>query len=423
MKSLLPLQLLALPLTCAQLAFSLNTFVTNWFLARASAEAFHAALPGSMLAVAVSALAISTLGYSGTILARRHGHGDDVGACATFHAALLLTLCTLPYFVLAAPVGHFVLGLFNAKPNVLAAEVAYYDILLANGFFTVLAAVLGGSFTGQGRTHLVGAVTVCGFAANMLLAPLFIGGHLGLPVHGIVGAGWAATLAHILPCLVLGAVRARHPIARGPVRVTRHDALEILRLGLPNGVRSLVDIGGFFAFTAVLAECPSAAVAASTAAFAVNGVYQAFPQGLAQALEVKVARTANRLLPTAFILTALYAGVFGLVLLLGGQTLLAGFRPAGDDAFLRLFGETARPLILILGVKALFESAVQILQADLRGRHRTLTVFRIQFGSSLLFWVPLFLTVRALHPTIPALWLTMVACSALSTFLLARQTA
>ena len=61
-------------LTCAQLAFSLNTFVTNWFLARASAEAFHAALPGSMLAVAVSALAISTLGYSGTILARRHGH-------------------------------------------------------------------------------------------------------------------------------------------------------------------------------------------------------------------------------------------------------------------------------------------------------------------------------------------------------------
>ena len=173
----------------------------------------------------------------------------------------------------------------------------------------------------------------------------------------------------------------------------------------------------------MLAECPSAAVAASTAAFAVNGVYQAFPQGLAQALEVKVARTANRLLPTAFILTALYAGVFGLVLLLGGQTLLAGFRPAGDDAFLRLFGETARPLILILGVKALFESSVQILQADLRGRHRTLTVFRIQFGSSLLFWVPLFLTVRALHPTIPALWLTMVACSALSTFLLARQTA
>ena len=72
MKRLLSLQFLALPLTCAQLAFSLNTFVTNWFLARASAEAFHAALPGSMLAVAVSALAISTLGYSGTILARRH---------------------------------------------------------------------------------------------------------------------------------------------------------------------------------------------------------------------------------------------------------------------------------------------------------------------------------------------------------------
>ena len=64
----------------------------------------------------------------------------------------------------------------------------------------------------------------------------------------------------------------------------RADFAELLRLGLPNGIRAVIDIGGFFVFAAVLAECAPAAVAASTAAFAVNGIFQALPQGLSQAL-------------------------------------------------------------------------------------------------------------------------------------------
>ena len=423
MKGMLSLQRMALPLSLAQLAFAANTFVTGLFLAQHSTSALHASLPGSMLAVAVSSLAISSLGYSGTIFAKRHGSGDTAGAIAVFKAALALMAASIPLFALAVPFGHAVLGIFNTSAEVLAAESAYYDVLLVNGFFTALAAVLGGYFTGQGKTRFVGAVTIMGFAVNMLLSPVFIGGMFGIPTSGVKGAGWAATIAHVVPCIVLAAAMPARPLA-GPRRKARlADFMELLRLGIPNGVRAAIDIGGFFAFTAVLAECPSAAAAASTAAFAVNGIFQAFPQGLAQALEIKTAREpANgrrALLRPSIALVAVYAAAFSIVLAADGMPILRLFGKSGDEEFLRDFAATGCILVAILGAKAIFEALVQVLQAFLRGCGETASVFAIQFFSSVAFWIPLFLAVRAWRPSMPLYWLTMLACSALSTVLLA----
>ena len=423
---MLSIQRLALPLTFAQLAFAANTFVTNYFLSRSSTTALHASLPGSMLAVAVSSLAISALGYSGTVFADRHGSGDSPGAIAAFRSALVLAALSVPYFILAVPAGHAILGVFNTSPEVLAAESAYYDVLLANGYFTMLAAVLGGYFTGQGKTRFVGAVTVLGFIINMAIAPIFINGLYGVPTSGIKGAGWSATISHIVPCVILAAAIRLRPLKCSARRICRADFRTLLSLGIPNGVRAVIDIGGFFMFAAVLAECEGAAVAASTAAFAVNGIYQALPQGLAQALEIVTARAAkeNRraLITPALGLVAIHSLAFIAVLAVAGSEILGAFASKGDTAFAESFAETAKAIVFILCAKAVFESAVQVLQAHLRGRGETAAVFRIQFATSLLFWIPLFLAVRACSPGIPAYWLTMLASSALASVVLYFRT-
>ncbi len=421
------LQRMALPLTMAQLAFAANTLVTGFFLSRHSTTALHASLPGSMLAVAFSSLAISTFGYSGTIFASRHGSGDSAGALATFRAALALVFCSIPLFFLAVPLGHAVLGIFNASSDVIAAESAYYDILLANGFFTALAAVLGGYFTGQGKTQLVGGVTIFGFLLNIALAPVFVGGMFSIPTSGVTGAGWAATIAHIVPCAILAAAIFLKPIPASARRLCAEDFTHLLRLGLPNGIRAVIDIGGFFVFTAVLAECSPASAAASTAAFALNGIYQSLPQGLSQAMEISTARSSaedqRRFLIPALTLVAIYTAAFCIFLSAFGAQTLGAFASAGDADFTREFTHAAFVLAVILGTKALFESAVQVLQAYLRGLGKTATVFRIQFATSILFWIPLFLSVRALRPGIPAFWMTMLANSVLSTAILAFSAA
>ena len=349
---------------------------------------------------------------------REHGSGDSPGAIAAFRSALVLAALSVPYFILAVPAGHAILGVFNTSPEVLAAESAYYDVLLANGYFTMLAAVLGGYFTGQGRTRFVGAVTAFGFLVNMAIAPIFINGLFGVPTSGIRGAGWSATVSHIVPCVILAAAIRLRPLKCSARRICRADFRTLLSLGIPNGVRAVIDIGGFFVFTAVLAECEGAAVAASTAAFAVNGIYQSLPQGLAQALEIMTARTAreNRraLLAPALRLVAIHSAAFTAVLAASGSAILGVFASKGDAAFADGFSAAAEALVIILCAKALFESAVQVLQAHLRGRGETAAVFRIQFATSLLFWIPLFLAVRAFAPGIPAYWLTMLASSALA---------
>jgi Na+-driven multidrug efflux pump len=111
---------------------------------------------------------------------------------------------------------------------------------------------------------------------------------------------------------------------------------------------------------------------------------------------------------------AIHSAAFTAVLAASGSAILGVFASKGDAAFADGFSAAARALVLILCAKALFESAALVLQAYLRGRGETAAVFRIQFATSLLFWIPLFLAVRAFAPGIPAYWLTMPVSSALA---------
>ncbi|MGN0832443.1 MAG: MATE family efflux transporter [Kiritimatiellia bacterium] len=425
--SLSPVLRTALPLVLAQLAFAANTFVTQFFLARHSTTAFHASLPGSMLAVTVCAFFINTFGYAGTLVAREHGAGDERAADATFASSVLLTLLSAPLFALAAPLGGAILGAFGANPAVLAAETAYFRILLANGFLTALAAVLGGYFTGRGRTRLVGATTVFGFLLNMATAPLFIDGRCHLPTEGVVGAGWSATIAHGVTCLVLAACILRERRLAELAAPNRPSLLAVLRFGVPNGLRTVLEIGGFFCFTAFVAECPTAAVAASTAVFAVNNIPYSVVQGLAAALEILIGRASGRRalaevrgLFRATTLLALAIGLIYALLLLCLTDAMLGPFLKDRSVHLADFRETARLLVLIVLAKTFFETMTLVLQGALRGLGRTAAVCRVQALSSFLVWIPAYCLVRAFHPTVPAYWATMVLSGLASCALLGR---
>ena len=412
----------ATPLVLAQLAFATNAFVTQVFLARHSATALHASLPGSMLAVTLSVFFINTLGYSGTLIAQRHGSGDECGANRLFAGALLLTALSIPLFFLAAPLGLTILGIFNTEPAVLAAESAYFKVLLVNGFFTALAAVLGGYFTGRGQTRLVGGVTIFGFLLNMALAPIFINGLWGIPTEGVIGAGWSATIAHIVPCAILALCIAR----TNPSNLSNLSNLAtLLRLGLPNGLRSVIEIGGFFLFTAFLAECAPAAVAASTLLFAINNLPYNTVQGLAQAVEILIGRTPERTRQRGTIFWGIILAIgvallYVKVLWLTSVFAPSWFLPTAPNFSTAEFTNALHALVAVIAAKAVFEFLTLILQAVLRGRGETSAVCRIQAVVSFGVWIPAYVLVRLFHPNMTAYWLTMFLSGLVSVALLTR---
>ena len=412
----------ATPLVLAQLAFAANAFVTQVFLARHSATALHASLPGSMLAVTLSAFFINTLGYSGTLIAQRHGSGDECGANRLFAGALLLTVLSIPLFLLSAPLGLAILGIFNTEPAVLAAESAYFKVLLVNGFFTALAAVLGGYFTGRGQTRLVGGVTIFGFLLNMALAPIFINGLWGIPTEGVIGAGWSATIAHIVPCAILALCIAR----TNPSNLSNLSNLAtLLRLGLPNGLRSVIEIGSFFLFTAFLAECAPAAVAASTLLFAINNLPYNAVQGLAQAVEILIGRTPERTRQRGTIFWGIILAIgvallYVKVLWLTSVFAPSWFLPTAPNFSTAEFTNALHALVAVIAAKAVFEFLTLILQAVLRGRGETSAVCRIQAVVSFGVWIPAYVLVRLFHPNMTAYWLTMFLSGLVSVALLTR---
>ena len=415
----------ATPLVLAQLAFAANAFVTQVFLARHSATALHASLPGSMLAVTLSAFFINTLGYSGTLIAQRHGSGDECGANRLFAGALLLTVLSIPLFLLSAPLGLAILGIFNTEPAVLAAESAYFKVLLVNGFFTALAAVLGGYFTGRGQTRLVGGVTIFGFLLNMALAPIFINGLWGIPTEGVIGAGWSATIAHIVPCAILALCIARTNPSNPSNLSNLPNLSPLLRLGLPNGLRSVIEIGSFFLFTAFLAECAPAAVAASTLLFAINNLPYNAVQGLAQAVEILIGRTPERTRQRGTIFWGIILAIgvallYVKVLWLTSVFAPSWFLPTAPNFSTAEFTNALHALVAVIAAKAVFEFLTLILQAVLRGRGETSAVCRIQAVVSFGVWIPAYVLVRLFHPNMTAYWLTMFLSGLVSVALLTR---
>ena len=415
----------ATPLVLAQLAFATNAFVTQVFLARHSATALHASLPGSMLAVTLSVFFINTLGYSGTLIAQRHGSGDECGANRLFAGALLLTALSIPLFFLAAPLGLTILGIFNTEPAVLAAESAYFKVLLVNGFFTALAAVLGGYFTGRGQTRLVGGVTIFGFLLNMALAPIFINGLWGIPTEGVIGAGWSATIAHIVPCAILALCIARTNPSNPSNLSNLPNLSPLLRLGLPNGLRSVIEIGGFFLFTAFLAECAPAAVAASTLLFAINNLPYNAVQGLAQAVEILIGHTPDRTRQRGTIFWGIILAIgiallYVMVLWMTSVFAPSWFLPTAPNFSTAEFTNALHALVAVIAAKAVFEFLTLILQAILRGRGETSAVCRIQAVVSFGVWIPAYVLVRLFHPNMTAYWLTMLLSGLVSVALLTR---
>ena len=416
----------SLPLILAQLAFALNGFVTTYFLSRHSSTALHASLPGSLLAIAIFSFFNLMLGYAGTVFAQSDGGGNRKSALYAFIQSFWLALLACPLLFLGIPLARFILSFFAVTPEVLASEMRYFVILLPNSALTILATILGGYFTGRGETKFVGGVTILGFFINMIGSAIFIPRATG---GGLFGAALAQTLGHLVPCLILAvAIIRRHEFARLGVSIRpnlrAHETLEVLRLGFPNGIRVFFEIGVYFAFTAFIAELDSSEVGVSTFLLAVNGVVYSMVQGLGAGVEILVGRAygaRNRaqiisISRFAFILTLLACGIYALTLIVGQQPLTRlATRSAPDTA--RAVAVVA-PLLLILMVKAPVETLSQLLQSILRGLGRTPAVLFSTTISALVVWLPAYLAVKCLCPTMANYWWTMLLSCVVSFLLL-----
>lgn len=150
---------------------------------------------------------------------------------------------------------------------------------------------VGEAFQGRGDTRTPMRLNLLANAINIALDSVLIFGFGPIPAMGVAGAGWA-TVAGFGVAGVVGVVVQRLELGR-PVAPDRQVIAQVLRVGLPIGVRFLLDVAGWVLLTAVVARVGEVQVAASQVAIRVISVSFLPGYGLSEAATILVGQAVG----------------------------------------------------------------------------------------------------------------------------------
>ena len=353
---------------------------------------------GNMISFSLLSFFWGLTGGIDAMTAQAYGARDRDGIARVFFQGLYLALLCGVAILAAMPLVQMLLLRVHASPEVERIAAQFMSVRLFGGLTVVVLWVCDNFYRGLGRTRIMmwcGMVQLllnCGF--NWVL----IHGKLGLPAMGAPGAALGTVLAQlVIACYLLYSILfgpVRHEFAmRSNWRFQPEIFRRMVRLSVPIGVQTGLEMGGVTVFTAVVARLGDAELAAS------NAVIQAWSVAFMGALALAVGATtlvgqcvgagepeqARVVLQRVTRLGVGLMAVFGVVYVLAPRQLMALFVSAADLPRLLPF---ARPLFTVVVVCLLFDLKFNLLSGALRGAGDTTYSMLVNVGSAWLLFVP-----------------------------------
>ena len=292
---------LAWPVIVGQLAVLGFSTIDTLLLAR------HDALDLAALALGASAYVTVFVGLMGVLLAvspivgRLHGAGrhEDAGAQLQQGAWLALMLAVLGGALLAFPEPFFRVS--QASPTVEAKVRAYLHALAFALPAALMFTVYRAFNTAVSRPKAVMALQLGGLALKVPLSMLLVGGAaLGpwqVPAMGLTGCGIATAV--VMWCQLLGGLTllrrdpfyARFGLWRHGLDAPRREAIAaLLKLGVPIGLSTLIEVSGFTFMAFFIARLGPVQLAGHQIAANLVAMLFMLPLGLANATSTLVAQ-------------------------------------------------------------------------------------------------------------------------------------
>ena len=266
---------IAWPLVISTGSFTLMTFCDRLFLAWHSPVSIQAALPAGILSFACISGFMALAAFAGTFVAQFPGAGDGRGCVRAAVQGMILALVSWPLLIALIPVGRVVLSHSGHSPNVLAAELPYFSLLMAGGLGPPLAAAAGSFFTGRGQTRIPMITNVLANMINIALDYGLIFGAWGMPRLGMQGAAWATVISGMISPALLILIMFSAPVARryhtrAQLVLDRQLLWRMIRFGTPAGIHMSLDISAFAVFVVLTARMDPVSLAASNIALSIN---------------------------------------------------------------------------------------------------------------------------------------------------------
>jgi len=251
---------------------------------------------------------------------------------------------------------------------------------------------------------------------NIFASYVLVLGRLGFPQLGGVGAGLAASLAHIAGFFLMLAAMASgrwgvHLQFRELTRPVRPIMVEIMRLGVPAGVEELVRNAGLVATSLILVNLGTQAFASHQIAMTVESLSYMPGFGMAIAATSIVGQSLGAGKPAVARQGAFKSFRFAL-LIMGGAGLLFFFLPQVLAGFFTNDPDLTRIAGMAIKIAAMEQIAVaaeMVFAGSLRGIGNTKSPMLVAILGTWCFRLPLlWLIVNRLHLGLYQVWFLFV---------------
>jgi len=369
---------LSLPMVVSQGAFAVMVFTDRLFMSYIDAAHIAAALGGGVASFVCFSLFMGVISYGNALVAQYYGTGKLSRCPLVATQGVLIALGSTPILFLLAFYGGDVFGLMGHDPAQVPLERLYFHVLMAGSVLTLIKASLASYFAGIGRTRVVMIADLLGAVLNVPLSWLLIFGKFGLPQFGIAGAGLgtiAATVFSIGIFLSFYLSREhRQQFGVGEsLRLDRGIMRRYLRLGLPSGLETFMNIATFNLFLLLFQSYGVVQGAAMAIVF--NWDFLSFipMTGLSIGVMSLIGRfvgggdmrRSNQVISSGFIVALGYSGLLAVLFLLFREHLVNVF-DTHEEQFVRIRA-LASYMMIGLGTYVLADAIILVSSGTLRG--------------------------------------------------------
>lgn len=363
---------LALPIVILQVGLMLFGVVDTWFMSHVSTDAIAAVGMGHAIIFLFFSFGIGFLYGVDSLSAHAIGAGEHLRAArVAAHGLFAALLLGLAFFLLLTFSAGFIVrqtGMPEAVQRQALVFLSYQRWFFFPGLIFIAARLY---LQALGQLRFIVVLLAAANVLNYFLNKILVVGDWGFTAYGVAGAGMATIIANIClsSCILARLYWAIRGFGWAPWRFDRSVAKDLVRLGLPGGAQTSLEISMFGVVSLLMGRFGSATMAAHQITLNLASLTFMVPLGVSFAAAVRVAHALGAGEPERSRLAGNLALGLGLIFMLSTSALfiifprwLVSFYSADPELV-----ETGSRLLRIAGLFQLADGAQVLLTGILRG--------------------------------------------------------
>lgn len=289
---------LATPVVLGHLGMMALGIVDTMMLGRVSDVALAAGALGNSITFGLLVFPMGILMALDPLVAQAFGAGNHRGVARHMkHGWVLAVALAIPLALLCWDT-RGTLAALGQQPEVSAPSAAYIRAIIPGMPAFLVFVALRQTLQAMSLVRPAVLAVIAANGINIVANYALIFGHFGFPALGVVGSGWATSLARWTMVLVLIAAARptlqRYARGEGPVQMQLTKAWAMLKLGLPIGLQVSLEIWLFMAAAIAMGRFGARELAGHQIALNLAALSFMVPLGISGAATTRVGNAIGR---------------------------------------------------------------------------------------------------------------------------------